>query len=89
MVAETEDFANPMRSQLDHIEQDDLENLFQSLGILIHQLNQSGILSIQRTCYGCKFYNHTKRKDYCNLLDMELKRVDIRFDCLEWESVRA
>ena len=31
MVAETVDFANPMKSQLDHIEQDDLENLFQSL----------------------------------------------------------
>jgi DNA-binding MarR family transcriptional regulator len=89
IVSETEDFASPLRSQLKHFEQVDLEDMFQSLGKLIYQLNQSGILSVQRTCYGCKFYSHSPRKDHCNLLDMELKRTDIRLDCPEFESERA
>jgi len=89
IVAETEDFANPLKTQLGHIEQNDLENLFTTVSQLIYQLNQSGILSVQRTCYGCKFYSHTKRKDYCNLLNMELKQPDIRLDCPEFESVEV
>jgi len=89
IVAETEDFANPLKTQLGHIEQNDLENLFTTVSQLIYQLNQSGILRVQRTCYGCKFYSHTKRKDYCNLLNMELKQPDIRLDCPEFESVEV
>jgi len=87
MVAETEDFGHPLKTQLGHIEQKDLEHLFGTLSQLIFQLNRSGILSVQRTCYGCKFYSHTKKKDHCNLLNIELKQPDIRLDCPEFESV--
>lgn len=89
IVAETEDFAHPLKDQLGHIEQKDLENLFSTLSQLIFQLNLSGILSVQRTCYGCKFYSHTKKKGYCNLLNMELKQPDIRLDCPEFEMVEG
>ncbi|MBX2912294.1 MAG: MarR family transcriptional regulator [Cyclobacteriaceae bacterium] len=86
-VSETEGFANPLKTQLGTLAQKDLENLFTSLGHLIYQLYQGGILSVQRTCYGCRFYSHTKKKDYCNLLHMELKKNDIRLDCPEFESI--
>ncbi len=87
IVAETEDFASPLKTQLGNISQKDLESLFSSLSQLIHQLNRNGILSVQRTCYGCNFYSHTKKKDHCNLLNMELKQTDIRLDCPEFEEV--
>lgn len=89
IVAETENFASPLKSQLGHFPQKDLEGLFASLSQLIYQLNRSGILSVQRTCYGCKFYSHTKKKDYCNLLNMELKQPDIRLDCPEFEEAES
>ncbi len=88
IVAETEDFASPLKTQLGNIPQKDLESLFTSISQLIYQLNRNGILSVQRTCYGCKFYSHTKKKDHSNLLNMELKQPDIRLDCPEFEMVK-
>ncbi len=85
-VAETENFANPIKTQLKDIEQADLENLFEILSNLIYQLNSNGILTVQRTCFGCRFYNKSENKDYCDLLDKELLHSDIRLDCPEYEE---
>ncbi len=62
IVAEIENFADPLKSQLKGIEQSNLENLFGTLSKLIYQLNRNGILTVQRTCYGCKFYDQTGNK---------------------------
>lgn len=86
MVSETSDFANPLKNQLTIVQGTDLEALFGTLGKLIYQLNKSGILSVQRTCYGCKFYSGNTHRDYCNLLDRELSNSDIRLDCPEFED---
>ncbi len=84
MVAEIENFANPLRDQLEGIQQVELESLFSTLSKLIYQLNQAEILTVQRTCYGCKFYDRQGMKDYCNLLDKELHNNEIRLDCPEY-----
>ncbi len=89
IVAETEDFANPLKNQLKNIEQTDLENMFGTLSKLIYQLNRNGILTVQRTCYGCKFYDQNENTDYCNLLKKELLNSDIRLDCPEFEEKPA
>ncbi len=86
VVSEIENFAQPLKTQLIGIKQNDLKNLFEILSKLIHQLNKNGILNVQRTCYGCKFYHKTKDKDFCNLLQKELKSSDIRLDCSEYEE---
>lgn len=85
IVDETEHFADPLKNQLKGIQPSDLENLFGTLSKLIYQLNSNGILTVQRTCYGCKFYEKTKNKDFCNLLDKELLNSEIRLDCPEYE----
>lgn len=85
-VAETENFASPIKKQLNTIEEPELENLFKTLSKLIYQLNKSGILTIQRTCFGCKFYDTSGDKDYCNLMNKELSNTDIRLDCPEYEE---
>jgi DNA-binding MarR family transcriptional regulator len=87
IVTETENFADPLKSQLKGIQQENLENLFATLSKLIYQLNSNGILTVQRTCYGCKFYDHTKNKDFCNLLNKELLNSEIRLDCEEYETI--
>ena len=86
MVEETSDFANPLKTELTTLHQTDLEALFGTLSKLIYQLNRSGILTVQRTCYGCKFYSRKTDQDYCNLLDKELLNTDIRLDCPEFEE---
>jgi DNA-binding MarR family transcriptional regulator len=86
IVAETENFADPLKNQLKGIEQGSLEHLFETLSKLIYQLNRNGILTVQRTCYGCKFYDNSENKDFCNLMDKELLYSEIRLDCAEFEE---
>lgn len=86
VLSETKNFANPIKDQLNGIEQIDLENLFMTLSKLIYKLNQNGILTVQRICYGCQFYNKTGNRDYCSLLNKELLKIEIRLDCPEFKE---
>ncbi|WP_298903260.1 MarR family winged helix-turn-helix transcriptional regulator [uncultured Psychroserpens sp.] len=86
IIAQVHDFANPLKTQLDHFEQSDLEGLFSTLSELIYKLNRIGLLSVQRTCFGCKFYQKHTTSDYCSLLEKELLSEAIRLDCPEFEE---
>lgn len=86
IVAQTRDFANPLKKQLVNFTEIDLNGIFKSLSELIYRLNRGGILTVQRTCFGCKFYQENNNASYCNLLDKELMDKDIRLDCLEFEE---
>lgn len=86
IVAETNDFADPLKKQIDDFNTTELESVFKTLSDLIYKLNRNGILTVQRTCYGCTFYQKNKKKDYCNLLEKELVTQDIRLDCPEFET---
>ncbi|WP_127025037.1 MarR family transcriptional regulator [Flagellimonas beolgyonensis] len=86
IVAQTYDFSEPLKKQVDDFSTKDLIQLFDVLGQLIYKLNRHGILSVQRTCYGCKFYTKRAGTDYCNLLEKDLVGEDIRLDCPEFEE---
>ena len=86
MVKTTETFANPIGEELDGIKKSELESFFKTLSTLIYKLNSKGILTIQRTCYACKFYDKSGPKDYCKLMERELLSADIRLDCPEFEE---
>ncbi|MBQ4822839.1 MarR family winged helix-turn-helix transcriptional regulator [Aquimarina sp. MMG016] len=86
-VAEIENFADPIKKQVDSFDTKEQESLFKTLSSLIYKLNRSGILSLQRTCYGCKFYEKkSKDSHYCHLIQTNLKDIDIRLDCPEFEE---
>ncbi|MDY8134652.1 MarR family transcriptional regulator [Aquimarina sp. 2201CG5-10] len=89
IVAQTENFTDPIKEQLSKIEEEDLESLYKTLSKLIYQLNKTGILTVQRTCFGCTFYKADKEKHYCNLLEKELLDTEIRLDCAEFEDAKA
>ena len=72
IISKTNDFADPLKTQLDNFGQSDLEGVFKTLSELIYKLNSNGILTVQRTCFGCKFHKKIDSKDYCNLLEKEL-----------------
>ncbi len=86
VVEETEQFANPIKKALAGIELQDQQQLFQQLSKVIYSLNQAGILSVQRTCYGCRFYEKKNNSHYCRLLEKKLFDQDIRIDCPEYEK---
>ncbi len=84
LVSQVNDFANPLKTHFKDFNQKTLENLFGTLSELIFKLNQNGILTVQRTCFGCSFYDRNEERDYCNLLEKELYSSDIRLDCPEF-----
>ena len=86
MVAETNDFARPLKAQVDNLDDSELTQLFDTLGRLIYKLHQHGVLEVQRICYGCKFYELNGQGHYCNLLKTSLLKEAIRVDCPEYEE---
>lgn len=86
IVTQTNDFSSPLKKEIIGFSQSELESLFGTLSQLIYKLNRNGILSVQRTCYGCKFYERNREVDYCNLLQKELLSKEIRLDCPEYEE---
>ncbi|WP_347923456.1 MarR family winged helix-turn-helix transcriptional regulator [Pontimicrobium sp. SW4] len=86
IVSQTESFANPLQQQINTFATENLDDLFKTLSTLIYKLHKTEILTVQRTCFGCKFYNMRMQKDYCNLLEKELINSDIRIDCPEFEE---
>ncbi|MCL6275043.1 MarR family transcriptional regulator [Muricauda sp. 2012CJ35-5] len=86
VVKNTENFTSYLVTQIDKLNEEDQKGLYRILGNLIYQLNKNGILSVQRTCYACKFYQKTTSNHYCHLLEQQLKDADIRLDCVEFEA---
>ncbi|WP_299399679.1 MarR family winged helix-turn-helix transcriptional regulator [uncultured Gelidibacter sp.] len=85
LVAQTELFANPIKNQLSDME--GLEDFYELLSKLIYKLHTSGLLTVQRMCYSCKFYDKQEGAHYCKLLEKPLLTTDIRMDCPEFQSL--
>ncbi len=85
-LVETNDFATPLKTQLDTFDEAELNSIFKTISELIYKLNQTDVLSVQRTCFGCRFYEKNGNTSYCKLLEKVLKTNDIRLDCPEFEE---
>jgi DNA-binding MarR family transcriptional regulator len=86
LVRELQDYASPLQQQLDHIDPIDLLATYNTLTKIVYQLNCSGILTVQRICFGCRFYEKLPNLHYCNLLQKPLMDHEIRLDCPEFEA---
>ncbi len=86
IVQTTNSFANPIKNEVEKIDDKDLEALYTSLSKVIYNLNKVGILNVQRTCYACAFYEKKKNKHFCTFLEKPLANKEIRIDCPEFEQ---
>lgn len=86
MVSKTSDFADPMKTQIDGLNQKELESFFNTVGKLVYKLKADRILEVQRTCYGCGFHQKTGTTHYCTLLDKRFSDKDIRLDCSVYQE---
>jgi DNA-binding MarR family transcriptional regulator len=89
LVHELQDYAFPLQQQLDGLAQEDLVTTYNTLTKIIYQLNRAGILTVQRVCFGCRFYEKLPKLHYCNLLQKPLEGHEIRLDCPEFEAETA
>lgn len=90
MVSQLSTYAMPLTEELSSFGKTELHEIFQTISKLIYQLNQRGIIQVQRTCYNCKYYSgNRKSKHFCNLLESQLKKHEIRLDCQEFEELPA
>ncbi len=81
------DYALPFKVELEKIDQKALEELYQTMTNLIFLMNKNGLIEVQRTCFGCKYYESSlSHKHYCHLLEQPLESSEIRLDCKEFES---
>lgn len=82
---ETSFFTKEIRTPIDKLNQDDKESLLLSLLNIIRHLNQSEIITIQRMCMSCSYYQASDKgqKHFCKLLNQNLHIADLRIDCPE------
>ncbi|TAH37932.1 MAG: MarR family transcriptional regulator [Bacteroidetes bacterium] len=81
----TSQFAKQIQAPIDKLHSADKENLLLSLLDIIHHLNKSGVITIQRMCFTCHFYKANKdgHKHFCGLLNTKLADTELRIDCAE------
>lgn len=80
-------FTKEIRTPIDKLHQDDKENLLLSLLNIIRHLNKSEVITIQRMCMSCSYYQPSDKgqKHFCKLLNHNLHVTDLRIDCTEHE----
>lgn len=85
VLPQAEGFSKPLVKILDQFAGEEKRELFRLISKLIFQLNQSDVLTIQRMCYSCKFYEKSSERHYCHYLKKPLRNPDLRLDCPEFE----
>lgn len=74
-------FEGPMEALSGEQKEAMLLGLFQ----LIKNLNEAGIISVQRMCFNCKYYLSNAEGHYCQFLKSRLLDSELRIDCPEHE----
>lgn len=82
-------FASSIEQPIEKLTQEQKTIMLNGLLKLIYDLNKSGIITIQRMCFTCSFYNADNGIHYCNLLKTKLAESEIRVDCPEHEMLTS
>lgn len=79
-----EDFANPIQNSVNTMTADKQAGMLEQLLHLIQDLNRNLVITPQRMCFNCRFYERKGKMHYCNLVQSFLKAADLRVDCPEF-----
>lgn len=83
-------FADKIKQEIDPLEDGQKEVMLRSLLEIIYNLQQTGIITVDRMCFQCRYFmrrNDPDKPHYCRLLEKPLKSADLRIDCPEYEPV--
>ncbi len=83
-------FTREIQPPIDALNTNDKENLLLSLIDIIHHLNKTGIITLQRMCFTCSHYrkNYKETAHFCQLLDQKLTHTELRVDCPEHKIIQ-
>ncbi|MCS3532116.1 MarR family winged helix-turn-helix transcriptional regulator [Chryseobacterium sp. JUb7] len=78
-------FTKEITAPIQKLDEQSKENMLQSLFGIIQQLNTSGVITIQRMCSTCAYFQPSKdgKEPFCKLLEQTLYAEDLRIDCPE------
>ncbi len=85
VIKQVEGFTEPLYRSVKGFSSEEKETLYRLLTKMIFQLNKDEIISVQRTCFGCKFYEKKEQGHYCHFIHEDLKDHEIRLDCNDFE----
>jgi DNA-binding MarR family transcriptional regulator len=84
LTAMIENFSLPLDSAIATLSPQQKEGLLSSVLETIYRLNQTGIISTQRMCYNCLYYNGDRlEQHHCNLMQRPLAFDELRLECPE------
>lgn len=86
IVAETENFANPVGTVVSGISEAEQEVIWGTISTLITKLNSQGIIKVQRECKSCRHLAVSNNTYFCSLLKQPLAIADLRIDCPEFSE---
>lgn len=75
----TQELQHPISKLDDQAQKDMLQHM---LGIIKH-LNKANIITVQRMCFSCSYYQKKRDQHFCKLLNQQLQSSEIRVDCPE------
>lgn len=79
-----ENFTLPLDGAIATLSPQQKDQFLVSVLDLIYRLNQNGIISTQRMCYTCYYYNGDRQQaHFCNLMKKPLAIDDLRIECPE------
>lgn len=83
-----ENFTKPLDGAIATLSPQQKNEFLVSVLDLIFRLNQNGIISTQRMCYNCYYYNGDRQQThFCNLMQKELAIDELRIECPEHKSI--
>jgi DNA-binding MarR family transcriptional regulator len=85
LADKTSYFTKEITAPIQKLDEDSKENMLQNLFDVIQHLNKSGVITIQRMCTTCSYFQPSKegKEPFCKLLERTLYSEDLRIDCPE------
>ncbi|NMM48897.1 MarR family winged helix-turn-helix transcriptional regulator [Marinigracilibium pacificum] len=81
-------FASSIEKPIENLPEEQKSAILNGLLKVIHDLNQAGVITIQRMCFTCSFYDKSAGGHYCKLLNTPLSETEIRVDCPEHQMMK-
>lgn len=85
IAKKTSFFASSMEKPIEKMDEAQKAIMLNGLLKLIHDLNKTGIITLQRMCLNCSNYQLDNGVHYCKLLKSRLAESELRVDCEEHE----
>ena len=86
VVSEASTFSQPILGVLNQVEEKEQASLYKHLLDLLSRFQQEGLIPIQRMCSNCQHFTRSDGLSYCSLLELQLKTIDLRVNCPEFEQ---